>query len=166
MWTWWNSTSTEWQQWTSITHIWGCRRDLNQYKTLQGIILATRHMWVEPGPPYPSVIFHAKTSTGSPWVVRTLSQCHPWSTVGYRPTQRSSKLLSLWDPINLVCASIKSILFTRARQSVLNRHRRALPPSKLWIWKQSTLNLPVWYSPLSPNCPAWSHIKLYIRSLT
>jgi hypothetical protein len=27
---------------------------------------------VEPGPPYPSVVFHAKISTGSPWVARTL----------------------------------------------------------------------------------------------
>jgi hypothetical protein len=88
---------------------------------LQGINLATRHTWatkvtrvatfhddyqrVEPGPPYPSAIFHVKASTGSPWVARILSQCHPWSTVGCHPTQWSSKLLSLWDLINPVCAS-------------------------------------------------------------
>jgi hypothetical protein len=60
---------------------------------------------VESGPPYPSAIFHAKTSTGSPWVARTLSQCHPWSTMGCRPTQRPSTLLSLRDPINPVCIS-------------------------------------------------------------
>jgi hypothetical protein len=89
----------EWQQRTSLTHIWGCRGDSNQYKiTLQGINLATRHTWatkttrvttfhedyqrVELGPPYPSAIFHMKTSTGSPWVAETLSQCHPWSTMG------------------------------------------------------------------------------------
>jgi hypothetical protein len=89
--------------------------------TLQGINLATRHTWatkatrvatfrddyqrVDPGPPYPSVIFHVKSSTCSPGMARTLSQCHPWGTVGCRPTQRPSTLLILWDPINPVCAS-------------------------------------------------------------
>jgi hypothetical protein len=89
--------------------------------TLQGINLATWHMWttkasrvvtfhddyqrVELGPPYPSVIFHVKASSDSPWVAQTLSQCHLWSTVGCHLTQRSSKLLSLWYPINPVCAS-------------------------------------------------------------
>jgi hypothetical protein len=182
MWTWWNNTSTEWQQRTNLTHIRGCRRDSNQYKiTLQGINLTTRYTWatkatwmaifgddyqrVEPDPLYPSAVFHVKTSTGSPWVPQTLSQCHPRSTVGYHPTQRLSKLLSLRDPINLVCTST-SILFTRARRSVLNRHKRVLPPSELRIWKHTTLNLPVRYSPLSPSCPVRSHIKLHIRSLT
>jgi hypothetical protein len=89
--------------------------------TLQGINLATWHTWatkatwvatvrddyqrVEPGPPYPSVVFHTKTSMGSPWVTRTLSQCHLWSTVGCHLTQQPSMLLSLRDPINLVYAS-------------------------------------------------------------
>jgi hypothetical protein len=54
---------------------------------------------------YPSAVFHAKTSTGSPWMARTLSQCHPWSTVGCRPTQRLSTLLSLRAPINTICAN-------------------------------------------------------------
>jgi hypothetical protein len=30
---------------------------------------------VEPSPPYPSVVFHVKTSMGSPRVAQTLSQC-------------------------------------------------------------------------------------------
>jgi hypothetical protein len=60
---------------------------------------------VEPGPPYPNVVFHVKTSMGSPWVARTLSQYHLWSTMGCHPTQRPSMLLSLRDPINPVCAS-------------------------------------------------------------
>jgi hypothetical protein len=89
--------------------------------TLQGINLATWHTWttkasrvttfrdnyqrVKSGPPYPSIVFHTKTSLGSPWVARTLSQCHLWSTVGCHPTQRPSKLLSLWNPIKPICAS-------------------------------------------------------------
>jgi hypothetical protein len=60
---------------------------------------------VEQVPPYPSAVFHVKTSPGSPWVARTLFQCHPWSTVGCRPTQRPSTLLSLWDAKNPVCVS-------------------------------------------------------------
>jgi hypothetical protein len=60
---------------------------------------------VEPSPPCPSAVFHAKTSTGSSWVAQTLFQCYPWSTVGCRPTQQPSMLLSLWYPINPVCAS-------------------------------------------------------------
>jgi hypothetical protein len=46
-----------------------------------------------------------KPRRGSPWVARTLSQWHPWSTVGCRPTQRPSMVLSLRDPINPVCVS-------------------------------------------------------------
>jgi hypothetical protein len=105
-----------WTQWTSLIHIRGYRGDSNQYNiTFQGINLATRHTWatkatrvttfhndyqkIEPGPPYPSVNFHAKTSIGSLWVAWILSQCHPWSTVECHPTQRPSNLLSLWDPI-------------------------------------------------------------------
>jgi hypothetical protein len=45
----------------------------------EGTRVATFHddyQRVELGPPYPSAIFHMKTSTGSPWVARTLSQCH------------------------------------------------------------------------------------------
>jgi hypothetical protein len=83
--------------------------------------LTTRHTWatqapraatfrddyqrVEPGPPYSSAVLHTKTSTGRPWVAWTLSQCHPWSTLGCHPTQRSSKLLSLQGHINLICSS-------------------------------------------------------------
>jgi hypothetical protein len=87
----------------------------------EGINLATWHTWatkvtwvatfrddyqrVPSGPLYPSVVFHMKTLMGSLCVARTLSHCHPWSTVGCCPTQRLSTLLSLWDNINPVCAN-------------------------------------------------------------
>jgi hypothetical protein len=106
---------------TSFTHIRGCRGDSNQYSPCKGNNLITRHTWttkvsrvatfridyqrVELGPPYPNAVFHVKTSTGSPWVAWTLSQCHLWSTVGCRATQRPSTLLSLWDPINPIWVS-------------------------------------------------------------
>jgi hypothetical protein len=40
----------------------------------------------------------------------------------------------------------------------LNRHRRGLPPWCSEFTIQTTLNLPIQYSPLSPNCPARSPI--------
>jgi hypothetical protein len=120
MWTWWYSTST-FEHSEQASHISEGVAEIRINITLQGINLATQHTWatkatrvttfrddyqrVEPGPPYPSVVFNAKTSTGSPWVVRTLFQCHPWSTVGCRPTQQPSTLLTLRNLINPVCAS-------------------------------------------------------------
>jgi hypothetical protein len=150
---------------------------------MQGINPATRHTWatkatrvatfrdeykkVELGPSYPSAVFHAKTSTGSSWVARTLSQCHPWSIVGCHPTQRSSKLLSLWDPINPVWASTQlNTCCNRAQPTRSLIDLGGATTSKLQIWKYTTLNLPLRYSSLSPSCPTQSHIKLQIRSLT
>jgi hypothetical protein len=121
------------------------------FKPSKGIKLTTRHprvrraprvatihddyQRVKSGPPHPSACLPCDTSLGYPWVAHTLSLLpHRAITVGVMgcpPTQRSMKLLSLWDPINLICASTKSNLFTGAKRSVLNRHRRGLPPSEL-----------------------------------
>jgi hypothetical protein len=123
---------------------------------------------VEPGPPYPSVVFHTKTSMGSPWVARILSQCYPRSTVGCHPTQRSSTLLSLWDPINPICDSTQlNACCNRAQltQSLIDTgggyHLRS---SKNENRPLSTLPYDILYFPSS--CPARSLIKLQIRSLT
>jgi hypothetical protein len=48
--------------------------------------------------------------------------------------------------------------------AVLNRHRRGLPPLELWIWKQTTLTLPIRYSPLSPSYPTRSEIVPHSKS--
>jgi hypothetical protein len=42
---------------------------------------------------------------------------------------------------------------------VLNQHRRGLPRSELRISYGPLSLLPIWYSPLSPSCPAQSRIK-------
>jgi hypothetical protein len=55
--------------------------------------------------PRPSAVFHTITSTGIRGWPAHYPIVHSWSKVRYRPTRRPSKLLSLWDPINLVCAS-------------------------------------------------------------
>jgi hypothetical protein len=137
--------------------------------------LTTRHTWtiqvlwvttfrinyqrVESGPPYPSAVFHVKTSLGSPCMARTLSQWHPWSTAGCRPTQRPSKLLSLRDPINLICISTQLNLVHRGQTIGPESTQAGDTTLELWIRHQTTLNLFIQYSPLSPNCPARSHIK-------
>jgi hypothetical protein len=53
--------------------------------------------------PHPNVVFHTKTSTGSPWVARTLFQCTPVKRGKILSNSMTVKLLSLWDPINPVC---------------------------------------------------------------
>jgi hypothetical protein len=60
---------------------------------------------VELGPCYPSACLPHDTSLGYPLVAYTLSLIHHGRMVAYRPTQQPTKLISLWDPINPVCAS-------------------------------------------------------------
>jgi hypothetical protein len=86
---------------------------------------------VKPGPPYPSAGPPRDTSMGIRGWPPQCPSVHLLRIVGYHPTLQPLKLLSLQDPINPVCVSTLSILFTRARRSVLNRHRRGLPPSEL-----------------------------------
>jgi hypothetical protein len=150
MWTWWNSTSM-FEHREQASPISEGVTEIRITITLQGINLATWHTWatkatrvatfhddyqrVEPDLPYPSAIFHAKTSTGNLWVAQTLSQCHPWSTVGCHPTQWPSTLLSLWDPINPICTSTQHNTCCNRAQPMrsLIDIGGGLPPSKLRI---------------------------------
>jgi hypothetical protein len=95
MWTWWNSTSTEWQQRTSITHIQGCHGDSNQYNLVRYQPGNMTHVSHEGNT---SAVFHMKTSMGSLWAARTLSQCHPWSTVGCHPNSATVKATKFVGP--------------------------------------------------------------------
>jgi hypothetical protein len=99
----------------------GCHGDSKQYTPYKGNNLTTWHTWVtkaprmiivhddyqrvEPGSAYPSAGLPRDISTGIRGWPPHYPSVHPLSTVGCRPTQRPSKLLSLRDPINLVCAS-------------------------------------------------------------
>jgi hypothetical protein len=109
-----------WTQRSSLTHIRGCHRDSNQYTPCKGNNLTTRHTWltktpwvatfcddyqrVGPGPTSPQCMYSTWYPDGHPWVAHTLFWCTSIK-VAYRPTQRPSKLLSLWDPINPICIS-------------------------------------------------------------
>jgi hypothetical protein len=89
-----------------------------KFKHCKGNHLTTRHAWVtktpwvttiyddyqgvKPGPPYPSACIPRDTSMGIRGCPTHYPNVHPGGMVGYRPTQRPSKLQSLWDPINPV----------------------------------------------------------------
>jgi hypothetical protein len=67
------------------------------------------------------------------WVTRTLSQCSSlvewWGII--QPLQ-SSSYVSLPDPINLACGQyIIKCSFKGILRTVINRHRRGLPPWSL-----------------------------------
>jgi hypothetical protein len=113
---------------------------------------------VELSPPYPSACLPRDTSLGYPWVSHTLSLMHPGSMVGYYPTRRPTKRLSLWDPINPICSSTQSNLLARARRSVINQHRRGLPPQSSDHENTPLPDLPIRYSPHPLVCPTWSQI--------
>jgi hypothetical protein len=115
--------------------------------------------------PYPSACLPRNTLTGKcGWPIH-YRNVQPGCMVGYRPTRWLSKLLSLRDTINPVCASTWSNLLTGAKWSVLNQLRHGLPPSELLTWKHATLRLPIRYPPLSSNCTAQSHICATLQLL-
>jgi hypothetical protein len=79
------------------------RREPHRYHEWPPFALTIKELgWVLP---HTSVIFHVKTSTGSPWVTWILSQCTPVKRGKVSSNSTIIKLLSLWDPINLVCIS-------------------------------------------------------------
>jgi hypothetical protein len=55
--------------------------------------------------PHPIACLSCYNLVGPPWVAHTLSQCTSVREVRHRPTRWPSKLLSLQDPINPVCAN-------------------------------------------------------------
>jgi hypothetical protein len=111
--------------------------------------------------PHPSDVFHAKTSTGSPWVARTLSLL---SSI------KRGKISS-----NLVI--VKATKFTGHHKShmckyIINAYCNRAQPMRSLIdtgrsyhlrsseYENRPLSLfPIRYSPLSPSCPARSRIE-------
>jgi hypothetical protein len=83
--------------------------------------------------------------------------------VGYRPTRRHAKLLSLGIPY-VSYAPVHSMLVHQGLTDVgLNWHRRGLPPWSSEYQIRSLILLPVQYSPFSPNCPARSPIMTFYQ---
>jgi hypothetical protein len=76
--------------------------------------------------------------------------------VGYRPTRRHAKLLSLGIPY-VPYAPVPSMLVHQGLTDAgLNWHRRGLQPWSFEYQIRPLILLPIQYSPFSPNCPTWS----------
>jgi hypothetical protein len=104
-------------------------------------------------------IFHVYASADTPWVAHALSHFTPVRygriasvSVAHEATQFAGPHKILYAPVH------NSNLLTGARRSVLNRHRRGLPPWSSEFHVRPLSFLPIQYSPFSPNCPAHSPI--------
>jgi hypothetical protein len=109
--------------------------------------------------PRSSAIFHAYASADTPWVARTLSQCTPMKRGKVSSNSSTHEATQFGDFICPICVSTFQMLVHSDPTDVgLNRHRRGLPPWSSEFMIQTTLNLPIQYSPLFPNYPARSPI--------
>jgi hypothetical protein len=114
--------------------------------------------------PRPSAVFHTYASADTPWVARTLSHCTPVKRGKVSSNLSTHKATQFGDFICPLCVSTFQILVHSDPTDVgLNQHKRGLLPwsSEFMIW--TTLILLINYSPLSPNCPARSHIKPFYQ---
>jgi hypothetical protein len=109
--------------------------------------------------PHPSAIFHVYASADTPWVTRTLS--HYTAVKRGKVSSNSSphKATQFGESICPVCViTFQMLVHSNPIDGVLNRHRQRLPPWSSKFMIQTTLNLPIQYSPFSPNCHARSPI--------
>jgi hypothetical protein len=74
-------------------------------KTPQAVAVHDDYQRVEPGPPHPSVRLPRDTLVGIRGWPMHYPFLHPLSMVGYYPTQRPLKLISLRDSIYPKCPS-------------------------------------------------------------
>jgi hypothetical protein len=104
--------------------------------------------------PCPSVIFHAYASADTPWVARTLSHCIPVKRGKVSSNSSTHEVTQFGDSICPICTStFQMLVHSDPINTGLNRHRQSLPPWSSEFMIQTTLNFPIQYSPLSPNCP-------------
>jgi predicted DCC family thiol-disulfide oxidoreductase YuxK len=114
--------------------------------------------------PRSNAIFHTYALTDTPWVARTLSHCTPMKWGKVSSNSSTHEATQFWDPICPVCVSIFQMLVQHGSTDAgLNRHRRGLSPWSSKFMIETTLNLPIQYSPFSPNCPARSCIKSFYQ---
>jgi hypothetical protein len=143
--------------------------------TLQGINLTTRHprvtktprvaivhdyyQRVKLGPPYPSASLPRDTSTGIHGWHPHYPTVHLLGMVGCHTTQRPLKLLSLCDPQITYAPLHNQCLFIRAQSTWAlidtcgDYHLRSSEHEN-----RPHTDLPIRYSPLSPNYPTRSQV--------
>jgi hypothetical protein len=135
----------EWLQRVSVTHIWGYHGDSSQFKPYKGNNLTTWHTRAKRTPLVTTVhnavketirahltlvlVFHTYASTDTPWMAHALSHFTPVRygtiasvSVAYEATQFVGPHKISYAPVH------NSNLLIEARRSVLNWHRRGLPP--------------------------------------
>jgi hypothetical protein len=172
--------TTEWFQRASVTHIRGYRGDSSQFKPCKGINPTTWHTRAKRAPWVATVhnaiketirahltlvhVFHVYASADTLCVAHTLSHFTP---VGYgriASVSASHEATQFAGPQKIPYALVhNSNLLIRAKQSVLNRHRRRLPPWSSEFQIRPLILLPIQYFPLSPNCPARSPIMPFYQ---
>jgi hypothetical protein len=159
----------------------GNHGDSSQFKPCKGNNLTTRHTQARRAPRVATVnnavkemikahltlvhVFHAYASTDTPWMTHALSH---FTSVRYGRiafVSAAHKATHFTGPHKIPYAPLhNSNLLTRARQSVLNRHRRGLPPWCSEFQIRPLPFLPIQYFPFFPNCPTQSPIMSTIRS--
>jgi hypothetical protein len=110
---------------------------------------------------HPSVIFHSKTSMGTPWVVRTLFHC---------TSAKQGKVLS--NSVTVEATKFAGPHKSRMRQYIVNACCNGAQPTQPLINTAGGYHLqssecenrplsllPICYSPLSLSCLAWSRIE-------
>jgi hypothetical protein len=104
--------------------------------------------------PCPSAIFHAYALVNTPWVARTLSHCTPVKQGKVSSNSSTHKATQFEDSIcPIYVNTFQMLVHSDPTDADLNRYRRGLPPWRTEFMIQTTLNLPIQYSPLSPNYP-------------
>jgi hypothetical protein len=96
-------------------------------------------------------IFHACALADTPWVAHALSLITPMRYGRVSSNSVTPKIL--YVPVHN-----SKLAHSDPTDAGLNRHRQGLPPWCSEFTIQTTLNLPIQYSPFSPNCPAQSPI--------
>jgi hypothetical protein len=109
-------------------------------------------------------VFHMYASTDTPWVAHALSH---FTSVRYgriASVSAAHEATQFAGPHKISYAPVhNSNLLIRAKRSVLNRHRRGLPPWSSEFQIRPLILLSIQYSPLSPICPTRSPIIPIIR---
>jgi hypothetical protein len=99
-------------------------------------------------------IFHTNASVDNSWVAHALSWCtliRYGRITSVLATHYASKFAGLY----ILYVSIHNwvLVHLGSTDTGLNWHRQGLPPCSSEFMIQTTLNLPIQYSPLSPNYP-------------
>jgi hypothetical protein len=109
-------------------------------------------------------IFHAYASTDTPWVAHALSWCTPIRYGRISSILVTHKATQFVGPHKILHVPVhNSHLLTGARRSILNQHRRGLPPWSSEFQIRPLSFLPIQYSLFSPNCPARSPIMSFYQ---